>query len=93
MRVKVKLYATLRLELGISELDIEFDQSITMMQLLEKVQKKVQADIISELLEDGLIMAGTVLLIDGKNVLHEQKLETIIPDNCIVSIFPPVGGG
>lgn len=93
MKVKVKLYATLRLELGISDIDIEFDQSITMMQLLEKIQEKVQADIISELIEDGLIMAGTILLINGKNVLHAQKLETLIPDNCIVSVFPPVGGG
>jgi molybdopterin synthase sulfur carrier subunit len=93
MRVKVKLYATLRLELGISDLAIEFDQPITMMQLLEKIQQKVQADIISELIEDGIIIAGTILLIDGKNVLHAQKLETLIPDNCIVSIFPPVGGG
>lgn len=93
MKVKVKLYATLRLELGISDIDIEFDQSITMMQLVEKIQEKVQADIISELIEDGLIMAGTILLINGKNVLHAQKLETLIPDNCIVSVFPPVGGG
>lgn len=93
MKVKVKLYATLRLELGISDIDIEFDQSITMMQLLEKIQEKVQTDIISELIEDGLIMAGTILLINGKNVLHAQKLETLIPDNCIVSVFPPVGGG
>ncbi len=93
MSITVKIFATLRLKFGISELSIETEQEINMIQLLELVETKIGAEIIPELIENDEIMVGTILLIDGKNVLHAQHLKTIIPDNCVVSIFPPVGGG
>ena len=93
MRINVKLFATLRLKLGVAELEIVTDSSVTIMQLLELVSQQLKADIIPELIKDGEIMVGTILLINGKNVLHADKLETLIKENCEVSIFPPSGGG
>jgi len=93
MRINVKLFATLRLKLGIAELEVVTDKPVTIMQLLELVSQKLDTDIIPELIEDGKIMVGTILLINGKNIFHAEKLETMINEECEVSIFPPAGGG
>jgi len=93
MRINVKLFATLRLKLGIAELEVVTDKPVTIMHLLELVSQKLDTDIIPELIEDGKIMVGTILLINGKNIFHAEKLETMINEECEVSIFPPAGGG
>ena len=93
MKIHVKLFATLRLKLGITGLEIETDKPVTIMQLLELISQKLNTNIIPELIEDGEIMVGTILLINGKNVIHAEKLETLITEECEVSVFPPAGGG
>lgn len=93
MKIQVKLFATLRLNLGISSIEIETDNSITIMEVLELVSTKLDNDIIPELIEDRKIKVGTIILINGKDVLHAQKLKTMITEDCEISIFPPVGGG
>lgn len=93
MIINVKLFATLRLKLGIAGLDIEINKPVTILKLLELVSEKLNADIVPELIEDGKIMVGTILLINGKNIFHAQKLETMIIEDCEVSVFPPAGGG
>lgn len=93
MKIHVKLFATLRLNLGIAELEIEIDKPITIMKLLELASQKLNSNIIPELIEDGKIRVGTILLINGKNIFHAEKLETMIVENCVVSVFPPAGGG
>jgi molybdopterin synthase sulfur carrier subunit len=41
---------------------------------------------------DGRIKPGAMILIDGRNVLHENGIDTMISGK-VVSIFPPSGGG
>jgi molybdopterin synthase sulfur carrier subunit len=84
---------TLRLKLGIAELKIEIEKPVTIIQLLKLISQQLKTDIIPELIEDEEIMVGTILLINGKNVLHADKLETLITEECEVSVFPPAGGG
>ncbi|MBE9467262.1 MAG: MoaD/ThiS family protein [Bacteroidetes bacterium] len=93
MKIQVKLFATLRLKLGVAGIEIEIDNPVTIMELLKLSSKKLKFDIIPELIEDGKIMVGTILLINGKNIFHAQKLETMITRECEVSVFPPAGGG
>lgn len=93
MKIHVKIFATLRLKLGISEIYIEPDKPLNIMELLQLVNDKVNYDVIPELIENNKVRVGTILLIDGKNVLHMQHLDTIIDKDCEFSIFPPVGGG
>lgn len=93
MIINVKLFATLRLKLGLAQLDIEINKPVTILKLLELVSEKLNTDIIPELIEDGEIIVGTIILINGKNIFHAEKLETMITEDCEVSIFPPAGGG
>jgi sulfur-carrier protein len=93
MKIQVKLFATLRLKLGIAGLEVETDKPLTVMALLELVSQKLKADIVPELVKEGEIKVGTIILINGKNILHAEKLETMITEDCEVSVFPPAGGG
>jgi len=36
---------------------------------------------------------GVIILVNGKNIEHLEKLDTKLKDGDVVSIFPPVGGG
>lgn len=95
----IKLFATLQLKTGIRELRWNGPPEPTMDGIIDFIQEKVTAsgkdlDVRSELLfEDGGIRPGTMLLIDGKNVIHADALQTTIPGGASVSIFPPAGGG
>lgn len=93
MKIHVKIFATLRLKIGLASLDIETNSVITVLQLLNMISRQVNYDVIPELIENNEVRVGTIILIDGKNILHAQKLDTKIDKSCKVEIFPPVGGG
>lgn len=93
MIIEVKLFATLRLKLKTGMVKVNITEPVTVLQLLHIVSDKLESDIIPELIENNKIMIGTIILIDGYNVLHMNKLETVIDKDCIVSLFPPNGGG
>ncbi len=93
MIIEVKLFATLRLKLKTGMVKVNINEPFTVLQLLHIVSDKLESDIIPELIENDKIMIGTIILIDGYNVLHMNKLETLIDKDCTVSLFPPNGGG
>lgn len=93
MEIRVKLFATLRLNLKTGEVDVSASNPLSVLELLQLVSEKVGSDILPELIADGKIMVGTIILIDGFNILHLDLLDTIIDKDCVVSLFPPNGGG
>ncbi|MFW6338622.1 MAG: MoaD/ThiS family protein [Alkalispirochaetaceae bacterium] len=93
MRIDVKLFATLRLELGRGALSIECEEPLTVRELIEEVGRQTGTDIGRFLLtEEGELQVGTMILVDGKNIHHLNGLETTVT-SADVSIFPPAGGG
>ncbi len=93
MEIHVKLFATIRLKLGIPEVFINLGKPVSVMELLEMINKEVKANIIPELVENNELINGTIILINGKNIHHLDKLETMLTTSCKVEIFPPVAGG
>ncbi|KUK18617.1 ubiquitin-like small modifier protein 1 [Thermococcus sibiricus] len=81
--VRVKVFATLRNIVEKNELQI---QANTVRELLEKLYSKYPE--MKKELEKGVI-----ILVNGKNIEHLEKLDTKLKDEDVVSIFPPVGGG
>jgi len=43
--------------------------------------------------ENGELKRGTIILVNGHNILHLEKLATPVKDGDIVALFPPGGGG
>ena len=93
--IKVKFFTLLRLMLKTGEIDINpDDKEISVYELLRKVEKKIKKTFLHKLLDkEGKLLRGTIILINGKNILHMEKLDTIVKDNDTVSLFPPGGGG
>ncbi|NJO90510.1 MAG: MoaD/ThiS family protein [Chloroflexia bacterium] len=93
MEIHVRLFATIRLKLGIPEIFIDLEKPVSVMELLELINKEVKADIIPELVKNDKIINGTIILVNGTNIHHLDKLKTMLTTDCRVEIFPPVAGG
>ena len=95
--IKIKLFATLQLKLDIHEIDYDGPE-ITAGSLIDWIQDYTRAkghalDVSAKLLDvDDSIRPGTMLLIDGHNVIHAQGLDTPVTGE-VFSVFPPAGGG
>ena len=94
--VKVKFFTLLRLYLereGI-DIDIEADE-VDVKTLLHKVNDALGNNIIlDKLLEsNGKMKTGTIILVNGGDVMDTTKLDAIVKDGDSISLFPPGGGG
>ncbi|TFB09013.1 hypothetical protein E3V08_01680 [Candidatus Atribacteria bacterium MT.SAG.1] len=43
--------------------------------------------------KSGELLRGTIILVNGKNVLHLEKLNTIVKNGDEIDMFPPGAGG
>ena len=93
MLITVKFFATLRLALPVPSVEIRTEKPTPVLHLIDLVCAALKQDIRPKLLEQGAIRKGTILLVNGKNVLHLQGLDTVVGDGDEVVIFPPAGGG
>jgi len=81
------------MELNCSEVTIDADE-ITIMELLSIVEKKINNKILDQLTNDkGDLTRGTIILLNGRNIVHLDKLSTIGQSGDLIDIFPPGGGG
>ena len=92
--IKVKFFTLLRLYLDLEEIDIEADQ-IDVRTLLRKIGEQIDSTLVREKLldADGDMLQGTIILINGHDILHMDKLDTMVEKGDSVSLFTPGGGG
>jgi len=91
--VEVKFFATLRLALGVASLFLPLGKPVTVKEFLLLCSQKVGVDIDKKLLSGETLLRGTMILVNGRNILHDKGLATIITPGDVVSLFPPAGGG
>lgn len=84
---------SLRRTLGLSKVEVELASAVT-LDMLVSVCEKILAKPLRQLLldKDGQLSHGMVLL-NGRNVLLLQGLDTLISNDDELNIFPPAGGG
>ncbi|KLO24456.1 molybdopterin converting factor [Marinitoga sp. 1197] len=93
MKVEIKFFATLRLYLGVASLTLNLDKPIIVDELINILVEKFNDKKVREYLVEGKkIKTGTMILINGKNILHINGLNTVVEEG-MISIFPPAGGG
>ncbi len=92
--VKVRFFTLLRLDLGIREIDIEINDNKKLIEILKIVESKTPKPFLHKLIDEkGELLNSAIILVNGKNVHHLAKLDTIIKDGDEIDIFPPGGGG
>lgn len=91
--IKIKFYSLIRRHLGINEIKIDEDK-IPIYDLLLVAQKQIDKIFLNLLVNsDKMIIPATIILINGRNIFHLEKLDSIVQDGDVISIFPPGGGG
>lgn len=92
--IKVKFFTLLRLYLGREDVDIDV-ASIDVRGLIEKVCEATGNPLVREKLlkPDGTMKTGTIILVNGGDVMDSDKLDCIVKSGDSVSLFPPGGGG
>ena len=91
--IKIKFYSLIRMHLGINEIEVKTD-STTIIELLQITEKQINQKFIDQLIDiNNQIIPGTMILINGRNIFHLDKLGSIVRNGDEISIFPPGGGG
>ena len=96
--INVKFFTTLRLLLKVKEIDVDIGNSAPLGKVLKTIEdlifNKTSLRFLEKLVdENGTLKRGTIVLLNGQNVLHAQALDTIVNDNDTLVLFPPGGGG
>ena len=82
--VKVKLYGMAKELAGEEELDVDLEKPTTVRELIRKI---------SEGRESASSKAVQVVLINGRNCIFRDGLETNVSEGDLVEILPLVSGG
>ena len=90
--IKIKFYSLLRTFIDQNEIDIKAD-NILIRDLIIKITELTDKDLTSELIEDQKLISGTIILLNGRNIFHLNKLDTVVKDGDKIDLFPPGGGG
>jgi molybdopterin synthase sulfur carrier subunit len=93
--VHLQFYGLLRLLLsGKETLDLPWQPGDTVGRILEKFQAVERIPFTHKLLdEQGLLHTGTIILVNRRNILHLDKLDTPVKDGDVLALFPPGAGG
>ncbi|QIQ75597.1 MoaD/ThiS family protein [Halogeometricum borinquense] len=91
MRVQMRFFANFREAVGTKTIERDYEVT-TVGDALRELEAEYSG-LAGELLEDGHVRPQVNVLLNGRDVQHEQGIETELGDEDTLSIFPPVAGG
>lgn len=94
MAIKVKLYSLFRKYIDDRQVELDPEKNKTIRDLINSLDEKYEAIFTEKLLgEEETINPGAIILVNGQNIHHLDKLDTELKDGDILAIFPPSAGG
>lgn len=96
MRVTLKFYALLRELVGRKELIVDLDNDdAKIIDVLDAIKKEISEEVYHKIINFYNREKGPrlVILLNGRNIVHLEGLETKVRDGDRLDIFPPAGGG
>ena len=84
---------SLRRTLGLSRIEVEQGDAVTLDMLLSTCQKMIAKPLRQLLLDKNGQLSHGMILLNGRNVLLLQGLQTLVGNDDELNIFPPAGGG
>lgn len=91
MTVQMRFFATFREAVGSKTIERDYDAT-TVGDALHELESEF-GGLAGQLVEDGHVRPQVNVLLNGRDVEHEQGVETRLGDDDTLSIFPPVAGG
>ena len=94
MMLHIQFFSLLRMLLKRDAMDLSWGDGDTVQKVLERAQQQVSTPFMHKLLDaEGAPHAGTIILVNRRNILHLQGLQTPLADGDILALFPPGAGG
>jgi len=91
--IKIKFFSLIRTYLGINEIEVEA-ASVSIYELILKAEKLISKKFLDQLIDEKRqILQGTMILINGRNIVHLDGINSNVQEGDEISIFPPGGGG
>lgn len=92
--LQVQFFSLLRMLLRRDSIELSWMEGDTVQSVLDRAQAQLAMPFMHKLLdEQGAPHAGTIILVNRKNILHLQGLQTPVDDGDILAFFPPGAGG
>jgi len=93
MRITIRAFATLRDVIGAREMALSLAPGETLGDLLENLCEAYPG--LRQHLFDaaGRTKPHIIILKNGRNIASLQQLETLIDEDDVIALFPPVAGG
>jgi sulfur-carrier protein len=93
MKITFRTFATFRDIIGTSEVTLVLPPGATVKRLLENLCK-THPGLRTQLFDvAGQIKPYILILKNGRSVSSLQQLETVIDEDDVISLFPPIAGG
>ncbi len=90
--ITIKFFSLLRLLVQVEKIELEL-ADVTISAVLDETAKKIKTPFLHKLVLNGKLITGTIILINGRNIHHLEKLDSIVIDGDEIALFPPGGGG
>jgi len=91
--IKVKFYSLFKINLKSSGEEYEIQEDILVTDLIDMLDADYDGYFSQKLLDAGEISPGSIILINGHNVIHLNGLDSKIEDGDEITLFPPSAGG
>ncbi len=85
----VNFFTTLRTYLKSRQARI-YAEDVSIVELLQHCEAQTGKALLDKLInDDGSLIPGVIILINGQDILHLQGIRTIVRSGADVAIFPP----
>ena len=91
--IRVQFFGLLRLMLRQESVEVPTQRGDTVGQVLARAEGTLATPIMHKLADGGALHAGTIILVNRRNILHLRGLETPVSDGDTLALFPPGAGG
>ncbi|MDH3454507.1 MAG: MoaD family protein [Desulfuromonadales bacterium] len=92
--LQIQFFSLIRMLLKRDAAEVAWTAGDTVQSVLQKTQQQIATPFLHKLVdEQGTPHAGTIILVNRKNILHLQGLQTPVADGDVLACFPPGAGG
>jgi len=94
LKVEVKFYAMLREATGRRKESVELAEKSTVGDLVSLLSERYGGDLTHFIYDDrGRVRNYLSFMLNGYNIYSLDGFDTLLSENDVVAILPPVGGG
>lgn len=92
MELELRFFATFREAVGTKTVVREFDDGATVGDVLAALESEYEG-LEDQLLADGEVRPQLSIMKNGRDVVHQEGVDTPLSEGDTLSVFPPVAGG